>query len=721
MVSIGEKGPHRIPLPGLAYVPAWDAEAVAAAWESYTEPLLRQVASNALKPRQKHPVAELREKLLRWHENPPQVDRRLRALSAPARTLLALLHLGKRAQWRVGALLELASCLHQGQTPVDGLKTVEELFLQGLVVPVTSKERGKLSSFEDWLGQGIDNQYRVWIAPEVLSRAAQQWEALPALDGVTAEVIGMPQEADGLEWFLRLGVLWQLLQDTPARLTQQGTFFKRDHDRLTQDAVLNQPLTETGLTLHQQGHFLVALGLGMGLFRIDDTLLHAEVFPAAWQDWAPALTQALGVLSDLTAWSVKDGWAGVPAGTNPWPSALLTVLGILLRAPEGQWVAPRDLADWMVKRHCFWSALDHPPNLTSPLRSLLLGWLFPLRLIQVGQTEDGGDVVRLTPLGRAVLSEKGALSLPHFPKTLLAQPNLELVAYRQGLAPQLVAELSRLATWKTLGAVCLLQIDQPSVHRGMAAGATFESAVNLLDHHGVHPPPGNVVEALRTWAAKRERLAVYQGANLLEFASKDDLDAALRRSLVGIPLADRYLLIENEEALEYRHFRTLGTRDYALPPSVCVAVGADGVTLQIDAAKADLLLETELLRFSVPQTGKDGREYLITPASLAQARYQGLSLLFLEDWFVQRTGQPISPAVRLLWNDRTGQAAGFERLLILKVSSEALADGLWQWPETRQFLQERLGPTALAVPAGGVPGLRQKLEAIDLQYRFDLP
>ena len=694
---------------------------MAAAWESYSEPLLRKVAGNAIKPRQKHAVAELRERLLRWHENPPQVDRRLRELSGPARTLLALLHLGKRSQWRVGSLLELASCLCHRDEVVDGLKTVEELFLAGLVVPVTSKDQGKLSSFEDWLGQGIENQYRVWIAPEVLSRAAQQWEALSAFDGPLYEVEGMPQEADGLEWFLRLGVLWQVLHDSPAKLTQQGTFFKRDQDRLTQDAVLNQLLTETGLTLPEQGHFLVALGLGMGLLRVEDSLLSAELFPAAWRDWSPALTQVLGVLSDMTAWSVKEGWGGVQAGTNPWPTVMLIVLAVLLRVPEGQWIHPEDLAEWIVERHCFWSALDHPPNLTTPLQHLLLGVLFPLRLMQMGKAEDQGYVVRLTPLGRAVLAEKGALTLPHFPKTLLAQPNLELVAYRQGLDPQLVAELSRLATWKTLGAVCLLQIDQHSVHRGMAAGATFEAAVNLLDHHGVHPPPGNVVEALRTWAAKRDRLAVYHGANLLEFTSKDDLDAALRRGLAGIPLADRYLLIENEEALEYRHFRTLGTRDYALPPSVCVSVAADGVTLHVDATKADLLLETELLRFSIPQQGSEGRHFVLTPASLAQARAQGLSLLFLSEWFLQRTGQPISPAVRLLWNDRSGQTAHFERLVVLKVSSEMLADGLWQWPETRQFLQERLGPTALAVHAEAVAGLRHRLEALDLRYRLDLP
>jgi hypothetical protein len=719
MVSIAENSPRRPAARSAFYTPSWNADAVAAAWENYAEPLLRKVAARAIKPRQKLPAAELREKLRHWHENPPQVDRRLRDLTPPARTLLALLHLGKRCQWRVGSLLELASCL-QGDDgkAIDGLKVTEELFLHALIIPLTSKEQGKLGSFESWLAQGVENQYRVWIAPEVLTRAALYWDALPPFTESTDHT-GTPHETDGLEWFLRLGALWQEVHDTPARLTQQGTFFKRDQDRLTEDALLNQPLDSHSTTLPQQGHFLVALALALDLLRTEDVNLRAGTFPDAWQDFPSSLTQVLGVLSEMTAWSIKDGWLGLQAGTNAWPTAMLVTLAVLLRLKEDQWTTPTALAPWIAQRHCFWSGLDHAPNLSTTMQALLLGMLVPLRLLQHRQTATGEHVVRLTPLGRAVLSERGAVTLPRFPKTLLVQPNLELVAYRQGLTPQLVAEVSKLATWKTLGAVCTLQIDQHSVHRGLEAGASFESAVHLLDHHGVHRPPGNVVEALRTWAAKRDRLAVYQGANLLEFFTKDDRDAALSRGLAGMPLADRYVLIEDADALDYRHFRTLGTRDYALPPAVCVGVTLDGVTLAVDAAKADLLLETELLRFAVPIAGKDNREFLITPQSLARARSQGLSLLFLEDWFTRRTGQPLSPAARLLWTDRNGQTSALANMLVFTVSSEDLADGLWQWPDTRPLLLDRLGPRAFAITTENVPKLREKLAEIELPHLFD--
>ena len=480
------------------YAPAWDQSAVELAWEGYAEGLLRIIAGNALKARQKLPVAELREKLLTWHSNPPQIDRRLKELTPSARTLLALMHIGKRAQWRIGTMLELVSCLH-GQSAdslaVDGLKVVEELFLQGMIVPVANPDRKKLNSFEEWLGQGVPDQYRVWIAPEIMARAAGVFETLPELTVLAPQPPGTPREADGLEWFLRLGVVWQSIQDAPARLTQQGVFFKRDHDRLTEDMLLNQTLHDHPISLPQMGHFAVSLGLALGLLKLDDVQVLSGEYPKSWQaGWKPALTNMIGVLSDLTTWSVADGWCGVQAGTNPWPSSTIVILSLLSRMEPNAWTTPALLADWLGRNHCYWSPREYPPDLKVYVETLLLGILMPLRLIQTVAGDDEQQAVRLSPLGRSLLLEKGNVTLMEFPKTLLIQPNMEMVAYRQGLNPKMVAELSQCATWKTLGAACMLTIDQHSVHRGLESGASFESLSKLFDQHCVHPPPGNVVE-----------------------------------------------------------------------------------------------------------------------------------------------------------------------------------------------------------------------------------
>jgi len=225
-----------------------------------------------------------------------------------------------------------------------------------------------------------------------------------------------------------------------------------------------------------------------------------------------------------------------------------------------------------------------------------------------------------------------------------------------------------------------------------------------------------VVESLRTWANKRERITTYPSATLFEFANADDLNAALARGLPATQISDRLAIVPGENAVDFRHFRLSGTRDYGLPPEKCVEVGADGVTLTIDLARSDLLVETELLRFAAPVEEKtDGRrQFRMTAESMTAGRSAGLSLRGLEEWFPQRTGQPLSPAGRLLMTGNQMPPAQLRRHLVVHVATADLADGLLQWPGTRGLIAERLGPTALAVSEEHVDALRQRLAALGL-------
>src|SRR5205823_6177134 len=119
------------------------------------------------------------------------------------------------------------------------------------------------------------------------------------------------------------------------------------------------------------------------------------------------------------------------------------------------------------------------------LLHFLLGLAFQLRLLQAARDENGAWLVRLTGLGRWLLGVgEDSLAAPVYPQTLLVQPNLEILAYRQGLTPALIARLGRVAAWKSLGPACTLQLEPQSVYRGLEAGETFESIVALLERHG---------------------------------------------------------------------------------------------------------------------------------------------------------------------------------------------------------------------------------------------
>jgi hypothetical protein len=178
------------------------------------------------------------------------------------------------------------------------------------------------------------------------------------------------------------------------------------------------------------------------------------------------------------------------------------------------------------------------------------------------------------------------------------------------------------------------------------------------------------------------------------------------------------LLVADEQAIDFRHFRLTGTRDYALSPEKCVAVDSDGVTISVDVGRSDLLLEIQLQRFAEPvdSLGSNGQHrYRLTPGSLASSGEGGLGVRELDEWFVQRSGQPLSAAARLLLTGSRAPPPEVRPQLVLRVATPELADGLLQWPGTRALIRERLGPTALVIAEEDMELLRQRLEELGVK------
>jgi hypothetical protein len=543
---------------------------------------------------------------------------------------------------------------------------------------------------------------------------------LPELP-VIAEPLGHIHEADGLEWPLRLAVLWQMVTAGPLRRTQGGAFFKRDQDRLQQDTFLNLPPTENLADLPDLALFIVALAEVLGIVCDVDGELRAASLPGWWQEGLPQTLESLyAALFRPSLWNPQEGFRDPPGGTgNPFPSAYLLALMLLARQRPEVWVRPSDVESWLRQAHPFWMVdKARRSSLPSWMTTFLLGVAYPLRLVQVVRHQSGERFVRLSSLGRWLL---GVAELPASPpvhaQTLLVQPNLEILAYRQGLTPGLIIRLGCFATWKGLGPACTLQLQPESVYRALEAGLSIETILQTLEQHGTRAIPPSVIDSLRTWSQKRDRITLYPAAALLEFGSSEELGEALARGLAAVRLSDRLALVPHEDLIDYRHFRLIGTRDYSLPPDRCVTVEADGVTLTIDLARSDLLLETELPRFAVPverATANGRRQFRLTPESLAAAREGGLSIQALETWFLQRTGVPLSPAARLLLSGPLLPPSVLRRHLVLHLPAPEVADGLLQWPQTRGLIAERLGPTALAVLEEKVDRLREQLVLLGL-------
>jgi hypothetical protein len=687
--------------------------------ERYDEPLVRAVAARLIRPRSEWPVADLVERIVAAVGNPVIVDRRLRELPTPCRRLLALLAHSRQPRWRMGSLLELLAALGHAEGPAPIFTLLE----YGLLYPELPAGAGRLASFEQWLGQASAVAFTVFSPPQVAGRALGEDLGLPSLvadgEGEDGAVAGPPQEADGLDWPLRLAVLWQQVVGSPLRQTQQSDFFKRDLDRLRSDPLLNAPGMDSPTQVPDAGLLAVCLARLEGLLRVNDGEYTAGVFPPCWEEGLQAVLASLwSALPRLEDWNVLEGWRGSQASGNPFAAANFLALLLLAALPPDQWVAPVEVGDWVIDHHPYWQGDGvRPSRLRDWASTFLLGLAYPLRWVQAARA-GAGWVVRLSPLGRWLLGlGEAPAPEPGFKQTLLVQPNLEVVAYRQGLTTALIARLARCAAWKSLGAACTLQLDPDSIYRALESGLRFEDILQILEQHGTRATPAPVIESLRTWANKHDRISIYASAAVLEFNTPEDLQEALARGLPGVRLSERLVAVPQEELIDYKHFRLTGTRDYGLPPEKCVEVEADGVTLSVDLSRSDLLLETELPRFAEPldtAPANGRRRYRLTPASLTAARDGGLTLASLEAWFAQRTGGPLPPASRLLLTGGQLPPPQLRRHLVLRVAEENIADGLMQWPDTRELIEERLGPTALVVAEDNAEALQAQLRALGI-------
>jgi hypothetical protein len=692
--------------------PAFWSDRVRQVFEHYDESLLRQVATRLYKPRNYWPLHDLLERCVATLANAAVIDRRLKDLEPVDRKLLAFVAHSRQMRWKVGNLLELLAVVGHA----EGIRPVLALFEAGLLYPDLLSESSALGNFEQWLGQAGTTGLTVFAHPHVAARALGEDLGLPECPGAVREA-GSVLESDGLEWLLRLTVLWQQVAANPLRLTQQGDFFKRDLDHLRNEPLLNAPGTETGAELPDAGLLTVALAQAEGVVQAADGELRAAGLPTAWDNGLFGVLESLwSSLPLVETWNPVQGWHDRRAAANPFPSAYLVALLLLARLPGDAWTRPAVVAEWVRGHHPYWERKGE-----TGLPAFLIGVAFPLRLVQIAKDSAGEWLLRLSPVGRWLVGLGSPPPPPLvYPKTLLVQANLEIVAYRHGLTPTLIAALSQIASWKSLGGACLLRLQPETVYRALEAGWTFEAVLQTLEKHGMRPPPAAVVEALRTWANKRERLTIYAAAALFEFASAADLDEALARGLPGVRLSERLAVVANEDQVNYKHFRLTGTRDYGSPPDQCVEVEADGVTLTIDTARSDLLLETELLRFAqlLDRPGPNGRrQYRITPTSVAAGREAGVPVQVMEDWFVQRTGRPLPPAARLLLAGPQIPPLELRRQLVLYVSAPEVADGLLQWPNTRALIQGRLGPTALLVEEEQIESLRQRLRQLGLDFQ----
>jgi hypothetical protein len=701
--------------------------------------------------------AALAARIAEYLGEPRIAARILATYPHPIRVALGLMTITETHAWPIRALRHALAVLG-----LDAAQLVPPLVARGLVV-VAAREGETLRDPSAFLDSPRGETATIHAHPAALAAART---VLPEEEGPTpCEAVVKPREADGLEPIIRLSALWQRVADAPLRQTQQGTLYKRDRDRLEDDPVLAGPIADALEPLPDMPSLWLVLARGVGLIESEEgseRIGAAE--PSFWSDNAIHLPRSVALRwLGLKQWHEQGGMQREGATTElALPFVRGAVMLWLAKLGENEWVAVEDLAAFLRARSPQWSAasfleLPAPDGVTpepEPARkpkkgrpkeantvspeeadalvvgALLLGAGYQFGLIRVAEEAGTGrKAVQLTALGRYVL----ALGPPpparavyeHF---LFVQPSFEIIAYRQGLSPSLVGQFGRFTLWSQVGAALATRLTPESVYRGLEGGLTPEGMLDLLGRHSPRALPAGVAEAVRTWSGRRDRITYHAAATLVEFATPADAAAALAEWPAGVgppplPISERLILVENDATIPWSRFRMTGSRNYRTPPEACVEVGDDGVSLTLDMARSDLLVDAEIARFAdevAPESssGTSGpkRRFVVSAASLARAEESGLTPQSLAQWYERRTGNESPPALRLLQlsSGPKPPALTTVRILVVRTPSADLLDGLLQFTETRDYLGERLGPTSVAVFEASLPLFRSALERLGL-------
>lgn len=709
------------------------------ALRAYPVELIRQV-TQSLEPWDGSPSprsapAAIHDRLARSECRRELLDR----LEPPSRQALAIIHLAQPGSWSLPSLIDCVQTIGLPRTCVEPLVHLGLIALSAdLQVPSPSPIPSNSAPRRD------DRGRTVWPHPDA---AETTRIAPPAWDlKVVHEGVVNVREADRLEAILRLSALWQRIVESPLRHTQEGTLYKRDQRRLCEDAALDGSIDDAPEPLNDPLNLWLALARAVDLVvrdRATDRLLAAP--DPFWAENAVHLPELLA-----RAWFTLRMWRETNPGPRdlralPAPEVVRIALLIgLAGVPPDGWVGIEELAKRLIERLETRGADGEPARPSVPkealrtlVRSILHGPAFILGLVRMGTLpHGGGSAVQLAPMGRYLLGQGAPPPpTPTFEGCLYVQPNFEVIAYRQGLNPILVGELGRFARWKKIGAAPELALTAESTYHALERGVSLPTLVERLQRHSARPLPHAVVDAIHTWAGRRDRVKFHPSATIIEFLNGADRGAAIAGwpEAAGTPprpIADRLLLVDDSASIPFHLLRLLGARDYRQPPETCVEVSADGLTLSVDPARSDLFVSAEVARFAeesplAPHEDRSGaprRRFLVTRETLGHWIAAGLGASELATWFVRRTGRELPPAIALMLSSLGVEPphVSLARTVVIRVDEPSWLDGIFQHPATAPYLLERLGASAALVREADLAALRSALAALGIQSTASL-
>jgi hypothetical protein len=165
------------------------------------------------------------------------------------------------------------------------------------------------------------------------------------------------------------------------------------------------------------------------------------------------------------------------------------------------------------------------------LRTVFEESLLWLGVVRLGYDGDRLTAFQLTERGAAALglieTPAADAAAPATPveRTLVVQPNFEVVAYMEMTGVSLLVELDRFAERVRLDRAALYRLTRASLYRGLQDGLTLDEVLCSLETRNGGPLPQNVAYSLAEWERLYQRIHVQRAVTLVEAGDDAELQA----------------------------------------------------------------------------------------------------------------------------------------------------------------------------------------------------
>lgn len=563
---------------------------------------------------------------------------------------------------------------------------------------------------------------------------------------------------DDLE--LNLLHIASLIRQVPLRLNKDGTPNRRSLSRIARGVTMPDGPGEIAgdLDLHDVTQFdfltfIVSVARELHLLleadhtcRTDDDAL-ARFFHS---DGAERDRRILDALQRLRFWNEIDSLrlSGSSARTvddehfsqrettgQPLIGARGFVFSVLRRAQFSGWIAMDALIELCTQldRQYLDRTLAQLPRKPEPeefIRAVLERALVWSGMLELGYSNEGQRLARLSPRGARALGFEHQIGAPRPGGCLIVQPNFEIMVFLDNAPVTILQELYRVGERRKLSdRVATFQLSAESVQRGYGLGANAESLLKLLNENGHTPVPDIVAFQLRDWERVHRRLIVHLGGASLRHPDPERFDLIcgqlehdLRESsaqLIRLGARDAFITDSDHPALQ----RAID----AHPSLVLDALGApprclyfvDPLVLMIDPFECDIITRVELDQIAdlLPEESSPRSQFFELSVDKIKARYPDDPLKGIYDFLDPRCegGLPATQSLRLQAELASPARIHLEQgVTILTFEDVDAAQRFRELSESPNLITRQLGPNTFAVATDQLPLLHELIDELRL-------